>query len=452
VLELLHETLDAARAAGADDAEVSHAARDLGMTRFATSRLTQAGVVVERTTRVRVAVGRRVGAATTSAATREALAEAARRALDNARQSPADPTFDGFARAGDARAPAGATGVYGATRDFGPAGRADLLGGVFARAARDDLECAGSFTTALRRRAVVTAAGLAVEHALTEATLSIIALDGEASGYAVWSGGDVARLDATALADEAVDRAVRARGPVDVEPGPQDVVLSPSAVSELLEWMTMASFSARPFLDGTSLLCGRQGEPVCDPAVSIVDDAGHAHPDAVAWPFDTEGTPRQRVAVIDAGRAGGPVSDRATAAKLGRSSTGHAAPFGMELGDEPVASNLVFLPGTDTTGELVGRVERGLYVTRFHYVNGLLDTRRATMTGMTRDGTFLIEDGRLGRAAVNLRFTESILEALGRVGGVGRELQSVPTHWLMAGNYLCPAVLVRGFTFTGRTR
>jgi predicted Zn-dependent protease len=91
-------------------------------------------------------------------------------------------------------------------------------------------------------------------------------------------------------------------------------------------------------------------------------------------------------------------------------------------------------------------------VTRFHYVNGLLDTRRATMTGMTRDGTFLIEGGRVGRAVTNLRFTESVLAALGRVGGVGRELQAVPTHWLMVGSYLCPALLLRGFTFTGRTR
>ncbi len=85
-------------------------------------------------------------------------------------------------------------------------------------------------------------------------------------------------------------------------------------------------------------------------------------------------------------------------------------------------------------------------------MNGLLDTRRATMTGMTRDGTFLIEHGKVGRGVRNLRFTESIVEALGRVGGIGRELQAVPTHWLMVGTYLCPALLLRGFTFTGRSR
>jgi predicted Zn-dependent protease len=451
MLELLATAIEAARAAGADDVEVSHGGRDLGMTRFAGSRLTQAGSVVESTTRVRVARGGRLGSATTSGLDREALAEAARRAAASAEHSPVSASFPGFARP-DPTPPAGATGVAGGTRDFTPRARAEVLAGVFGRAARAAMTCAGVFTTSLRRRAVVTAGGVAVEHALTEATLSVIALDGRASGHAVWSGSDVARLDAARLAEVAVAGAARARDPVDFEPGPVDVVLSPAAVAEVCEWLSMGSFSARHVLDGLSLLGGRRGAALCDPRVSLVDDAGYPHPDAIAWPFDTEGTPRRRVPLIDAGRGGEPVSDRLTAARLGGTSTGHAAPFGLELGDEPVPANLVFHPGDATVEELVGRVERGLYVTRFHYVNGLLDTRRAVMTGMTRDGTFLIQDGKLGRAVGNLRFNDSILEALGRIDGIGRELEAVPTHWLMVGNYLCPALLVRGFKFTGRSK
>jgi len=452
MLDLLEGAIAAGRAAGADDVEVSHGARDLGMTRFAGSRLTQAGTVVETTTRVRVARGRRVGSATTSGLDPEALAETARRAAANAEHSPETESFPGFARPDDTKA-AGATGVAARTRDCTPRERAEILAAVFERAARSGMTCAGAFTSALRRRMVVTSGGVAVAHALTEAALSVIALDGRASGYSVWSGSDVGRLDAARLADEAVAGASRAREPVDFEPGPVDVVLSPSAVAEVCEWMSMGSFSARQVLDGLSLLTGRRGEPICDPRISLIDDAGYPHPDAVAWPFDTEGTPRRRVALIDAGRGGQPVSDRPTAAKLGSSaSTGHAAPFGLELGDEPVPANLVFHPGDASTEELVARVERGLYVTRFHYVNGLLDTRRAVMTGMTRDGTFLIENGKLGRAVGNLRFTESILEAFGRIDGIGRELQAIPTHWLMVGNYLCPPLLVRGFKFTGRSK
>jgi predicted Zn-dependent protease len=230
------------------------------------------------------------------------------------------------------------------------------------------------------------------------------------------------------------------------------VVLSPAAVVEVLEWMAMASFGGRALLDGTSLLAGRHGQPLCDERVTIVDDPGYAHPAASSCPFDAEGTVRLPVTMIDRGRAGDAVTDLASAARLKdpRGSTGHAAVG--DLVDGAMPANLVFLPGADSVPEMIARVERGLYVTRFHYVNGLLDTRRATMTGMTRDGTFLIEHGRLGRAVRNLRFTESMLDAFSRLGGIGRELQAIPTTWLAVGAYLAPALLLRAFTFTGRSR
>jgi predicted Zn-dependent protease len=148
------------------------------------------------------------------------------------------------------------------------------------------------------------------------------------------------------------------------------------------------------------------------------------------------------------------VTDRATARKLQdpRGSTGHAAAISDETSEGPMAANLVLEPGDASLETLLGRVERGLYVTRFHYVNGYLDPRNATMTGMTRDGTFLIQDGRLGPAVPNLRWTESLLEAFNRVGGVGSELQSVPSRWTSSiGSILCPALLIRGFRFTGKS-
>jgi predicted Zn-dependent protease len=216
--------------------------------------------------------------------------------------------------------------------------------------------------------------------------------------------------------------------------------------------MGMTSFSARGVLDGMSFLCGRAGEQLCDERISITDEPGFAHPAAVGSPFDAEGVPRRRVAMLDHGRAGDCVSDRGTAARLGLESTGHAPSGTNDLTDGPVPANLVFHAGADSVEDMVAHVERGLYVTRFHYVNGLLDTRKATMTGMTRDGTFLIEDGRVGRGVKNLRFTDSILAAFGRVGGIGRDLQSVPTSWAGHGAYLCPALLLRGLEFTGRSR
>jgi len=442
VLERLGDAVGAARRLGATDVEVSHSARTLGMTRFANSAITQSGVVEERLTRVRVALGDRIGAATTSGLDADALRRAAAQALEAARPSPPQPAFQGFVR------PGADVATVTAAAAPGPEERADVVGRIFRRAARDRLVVAGSFQSGPRTRAVVTAAGLARAATTTEAQLSVIALDGDVSGYAARFDPDAARLEPDALAEEACATAVRARDPVTLAAGAIDVVLAPAAVAEVLEWLAIGSFSARSVLDGTSFLAGRGGAPVCDERVTLVDDPGLG---LGAIPFDAEGTPRTRVALVERGRAGAPISDLASAARLGAPSTGHALSLGAELGEGPTPASLALLPGADTLDALIARVERGLYVTRFHYVNGLLDTRRALMTGMTRDGLLQISDGRLGKAVKNLRFTESILEALGRLGGVGSDLRAIPGLWLLSPT-LCPALLVRGFHFTGASR
>jgi predicted Zn-dependent protease len=256
-------------------------------------------------------------------------------------------------------------------------------------------------------------------------------------------------LDLAAITAAAADRAVRGRDPVDLEPGRYDVVLAPPALAELLEWMSMVSFGATAMLDGTSLLAGREGAELCDERITLADRTGPGD-----CPFDAEGSPRSEVLMIDRGRGGKVVTDRITAARLGddRGSTGHAPPIEDSFATGPTPQHLFMAAGDDDLDELVGKVERGIYVTRLHYVNGLLNPRKATMTGMTRDGTFLIENGQLGRGVSNLRFTENMLEALGRIGGLGRELVDVPTWWSEGGTLTCPAVLLREFRFTGKSR
>ena len=296
-VERLEDAVAAARRLGASDVEVSHFARTLGTARFANSTVTQSGVIEERTTRVRVAVGERIGAATTSGLDAEALAEAAAQALEAARGSPATTGFRGFARPDEA--PARPPAFDAATAALGPGDGADVLSRLFARAKGDGLLLAGSIETGPRTRAVVTAAGVSREQTTTEAQLTVIALDGPASGYAVGFSPAAARIDADVLADEACATAVRARDAIELEPGAFDVVLAPAAVAELLEWLVIGSFSARAVLDGMSLLAGRAGEELCDERVVLVDDVAYPHPDVAAVPFDAEGTTRAVVVPDD---------------------------------------------------------------------------------------------------------------------------------------------------------
>jgi predicted Zn-dependent protease len=242
------------------------------------------------------------------------------------------------------------------------------------------------------------------------------------------------------------------RDPVELEAAPYDVVLGPAAVAETLEWLSFTSLGARAVEDGSSCLAGRFGQAITGPQVTLVDDPLSGEAGAPIAPYDAEGVAKRRLVLIERGVARACAHDRATAALAGVRSTGHASPLGDELFDGgPVPQHLQLAGGEDELSDLFARVERGLWVRRFHYVNGLLDTRRALMTGMTRDGLFLIEGGRVTRGVRNLRWTESLLEALSRLDGLTRNRQPVASS-LVDSASVCPSLLVRGWRFTGRSR
>jgi PmbA protein len=189
-------------------------------------------------------------------------------------------------------------------------------------------------------------------------------------------------------------------------------------------------------------MTGRVGERVMSAAVTIVDDATSR--DSAGLTFDWEGVPKSRVPLIERGVVRGPVTDSYWAAMTGRPNTGHALPAPNPWG--PIPTDLEMSAGTATVEDLVGAVARGVYVTRFHYVN-VEDPTRVTLTGMTRDGAFLIEGGRITRALRDLRFTQSVVEALSHVEGVTAERRLVGEDAFV----LAPYVRLAGFAFTGRT-
>jgi predicted Zn-dependent protease len=436
--ELL-ERLDAALRAAGGEVELSAQAMRIGATRFANSRVTQSSDVDDVVVQARVREGG-LGAARTNALDGDSLAQAIARAREIAHVAPSDAP--GFA---DGSAPLPPVPPFDdETARAGAERRADLVAPAFAVARGG---AAGLAATSDVRVAVATSAGARRAHRATTARLEVIVADGAASGRAARIQRAIGSIDARAIADDARRRADRARDPIELPPGAYDAILEPPAVAELLEWLALTSFGARQVDDGSSCLAGRAGQRITGD-VTFVDDAAAGEEGAPERPFDAEGSPSARLSPIAGGVAGSPAHDRASGARAGAASTGHAIPVADELFDSgPVPQHLQMLGGADDEPALLARVERGLWVSRFHYVNGLLDTRRALMTGMTRDGLFLVENGRISRPVRNLRWTESVLEAFGRIGGIGRARSAVAAS-LGDSVFVCPTVLVRGWRFT----
>jgi predicted Zn-dependent protease len=444
ILERLERALDAFDG----EAELSYHGARSGTTRFAGSRVTQSGDVVDQTVQARVAIGRRVGAARVNSVDDAALAAALARAHELAA---AMPEGDG-AGFDDGRAPLGAWAdrCDAATASVDAEARAAAVEVAFAACARAGMTAAGLCSAGLTTLAVATTSGARRQHRYTRARYDLIAADDESSGRRSRDGSRFADVTAelATLVDDTIARAQSSRAAAPTPPGEYDVVLEPHAVAELCEWLAITSLGARTVEDGSSAWAGRSGEQLTG-ALTLYDDGLAGEEGCPSAPFDAEGTPRRRVVFLDGGIAREVVHDRLSAAHAGTRSTGHALPLADELSEGgPTPQHLMLAPGDATVEELIARVERGLLVSRFHYVNGLLDTRRALMTGMTRDGLWRIERGRVVGPAANQRWTESFLEAGRRVDGISRARQLVAGA-LGESWYACPTLLVRGWKFSG---
>jgi predicted Zn-dependent protease len=435
-LDRLASALDRARVQ-ADELELCEEREQLVSTRFAGSRILQSIVSEDVVVQVRAATGGRVGTARGSAHEPGAIVRLARQAARTARTALA-PSHVGFAS--PAPLPATPDAFVAETAELRPDDHATMLVAAFEDAAARGLPCAGNLATVARSLSVANSGGVRLSHRSTECKLSLLVGPGEATGYATFYGRSARELDLAALVARAAGGAALARDSIALPPGSYDVLLEPPAVVEVLEWLALTAFGGQAALEGTSFL-DEPGRRLTSEHISWSD--------ASDVPFDPEGTPRQPVSFVDCGRAGRPCFDLRTAARAGARSTGHAPPLARMAVTGPIPLAVSMAPGEHPRDELVRRLDRGLIVTRFHYVNGLSDPRRAVQTGMTRDGLAFVEHGRVRGGARNLRFGEAMLDAFARMEGHGRERQAVATHWIGGGAFLAPPVLIRGFCFTG---
>ena len=426
-------------AAAGCPAEVSVRFTDASLTRFANNEIHQNVAERSAAVSVRVGVGRRWGTASTNDLSDGGVQKAVAQASEIAQALPDSDRYLPLL----APATTPSVGSYDIdTAEYGPMQRAAEVRTITGKAADAGLTAAGAFRTSAHGTAVANSEGLFVYHAGTTADLMAVVMDDDSSGHAGQLSTRVGDIDAEAVADEAAAKAIAGRAPRSLPPGDYEVVLEEFAVSDMLDFLGYVGFGGLAVEERRSFMSGRLGEAVMGPNVSIwddpLDDAG------IPRPFDSEGAPARRTDLVRDGAAASPVHDRFTAAKAGTETTGHALPAHYSMG--PIPRNMFLAPGGASRGDLVTSVRRGLLITRFWYTR-VVHPLTVHMTGMTRDGVFLIEDGEVAGPVRDLRFTESYLEALNRVDAIAAETKLVREFFSVN---RVPALKIASWRFTGR--
>ena len=424
----------------AEQTEVVYLGTESALTRFANNFIHQNVAESNHELRVRAIVGKRMGVATTNRLDDQSLQRVAEQALEIARLSPENPEFHSLP---EPQPIVPAPGFSERTALYSPEARARSVGIIVQLAKERGLESAGAFSTETSQVAVANSLGIFAYEPRTESEChAVVMADAQGSGYTQRLVTDATTIDFEAMAREAVEKAQRSRNPIDYPIGEYPVVLDTYATADMLQNLIFMGLSATAVQEERSFMNGQFGKQLVSPLVTIYDD-GH-DPAGLPQAFDYEGMPKQRVLMFDHGVANAVVYDSFTAFREGKLDTGHALPAPNPWG--PLPLHTMMAAGDASLEELIRGVDRGIYVTRFHYTNTVHPVK-TLFTGMTRDGTFLIEHGELTSPVKNFRFTQSILDVLRDVQAIGKERiqcrDSIPV--------LAPALRASSFHFTGVT-
>jgi PmbA protein len=430
------------REAKADQTEVMVTTNDSYLTRFAMNTIHQNVSESDATVRVRVIADQKTGVATGS----DLCASGLKKLVDTAEMIAGFQKKNPRSSSLPKPLPPRVVDAYvEATARFAPLDRAKGVEKILAPSRKSGLDASGAFSTEEQEILIANSHGVFAYHRGTVASILTVIMGKDSSGYAADTSIDVSRIDPAAVGKTAIDKALASRHPTTVEPGEYTVILEEEAVADMVFFLGYMGMGALSMQEGRSFMCGKLGERVTSDQVTIWDDG--LDPRGLPSPFDFEGVPKQKVVLIEKGIAKNVVYDSATAAKEpGKASTGHSLPAPNTRG--PIPINLFMEPGKATREEMLASTERGIWVTRFHYTN-IVHPVKTILTGMTRDGTFLIENGKISRPLKNLRFTQSILEAFANVESLSRTLKVVSK----AGSpVMCaPVAKIRRFRFTGGT-
>lgn len=441
-LRVLERALSAAQA---DEADAVLISVDQNISRFANSTLHQNMSEESATLMLRVVVDGAMGVATTTVFDDGEIDRTANIARESARHSSRIAGFQGLYSANEPVPDVDAFDEE--TAALSAEKKARALRAVFDAGAKKNVQFAGSWASGIASVACANTHGVRRYARMTNLDATVIAIGSGTSGYATARERRASRLDIGALGEEATTKATLAAGVhEDLSPGAYDVILEPAAFGEIFDWMNMIAFTGQSFEDGSSFFVGNIGKRLLGENVTIVDDA--IDPDFLPFPFDLEGMPKRRVTLVEGGVVRTPVLDKAWADRLALEPTANAWSLGSP--EHGAAFHVALAGGTSSREEMIASTKLGIWVTRFNYVNGLLEPKTALMTGTTRDGTFLIRDGRVAARLPNLRWTQSMVEAFSNVEALSRERRAIGTWYNMFGGTLAPVAKIRGWNITGK--
>ena len=428
------------RYSDADETELILAGGSSELTRFANNTIHQNVAEEGYSLSVRTVYGSRTARASTNKFDSESLRRVVAEASSLTRQQQPDPELLPMPGPQEYRP---VERYFEATAAVTPAERAQAVRRAIEIAEKSGQTAAGTFSTSAGMQAIFNSRGLAGYYLDTLAEFSITTLAEDSSGWAKKTAPDVREIDTDALATRSSETANKSRAPKELPPGKYATILEPAAVLDLLGFMFW-DFSGQAVRDQRSFLTDRLGKKLFGENIHIADDA--YHPLQFGAPFDGEGVARTSVSLVEGGVPKGLTYARQTAKAMGVEPTGHGFPLPNEVGEAPL--NIVFAGGQHSAPEMIASTERGVLVTRMWYIREV-DPYKKILTGMTRDGTFYIEDGKVQHGIRNFRFNQSLIELLNCVEMLGPAERASGEE---SAPMVVPALKVSEFNFTEVTK
>ena len=420
-----------------DEWEVGISANNMGTTRFANSIIHQNMAINRNLLWVRVIFKKRVGSATTTDLSEEGIKNVFERALNLAK---------------DKRAPKAEVSLPKKSKIeikrkkeivISPKERQEKVANIVEVCKKKNLNAFGVLHTISDNLTIINSNGIFLQDLINYTYLTITAMDGGASGFSFAIEKDFHKIDEKKLTEIACEKALMAQNPKDIEPGKYTVFLEEAAVAEILSFLAYLEFGAKRFYEKTSIISKKIGKRITGKNITIYDDWSHKL--TIGFPFDFEGVKRKKVMLIKNGIAKGVVTDSYYAKKLKMKNTGHSlvqpAPYG------PFPLNLVLEKGDKRKEEMIKSIDKGIYVTRFWYTR-VVDPDKTLITGMTRDGTYFIENGKISYPIKNLRFLINIYETLNNVKMISKEQKYYGEEFFGA---VAPALVIENFNFQSKT-